>query len=221
MKLDSKTIQTVLDRFGIHDDASADYVIAHWRQAGDVYAHGGSMPDLEDVVRLETILGVRIGHDAYRRAAAATPDLGRWLDDGTRILRAAAGRIPDDYGVPFNWIRVRLDEWARTAPADDTARYTCAWEPGRPIRTERDIMRHWTEAELAQVVEDAYWDHPGGAAESREFYSRPEHITGDYEEWRDDLLSEGELERADTQEAAPPDAVPAIGEDRPPTCRNL
>ena len=212
MKLDSKTIQTVLDRFGIHDDASADYVIAHWRQAGDVYAHGGSMPDLEDVVRLETILGVRIGHDAY---------LGRWLDDGTRILRAAAGRIPDDYGVPFNWIRVRLDEWARTAPADDTARYTCAWEPGRPIRTERDIMRHWTEAELAQVVEDAYWDHPGGAAESREFYSRPEHITGDYEEWRDDLLSEGELERADTQEAAPPDAVPAIGEDRPPTRRNL
>lgn len=45
MRLNSESIETILERFDRRDDADADYVMAHWREAVDVYEHDGSMLD--------------------------------------------------------------------------------------------------------------------------------------------------------------------------------
>lgn len=60
MRLNSESIETILERFDRRDDADADYVMAHWRESVDVYEHDGSMLDLDNIVRLETVLGDRI-----------------------------------------------------------------------------------------------------------------------------------------------------------------
>lgn len=47
MRLNSESIETILERFDRRDDADADYVMAHWRESVDVYEHDGSMLDLD------------------------------------------------------------------------------------------------------------------------------------------------------------------------------
>lgn len=130
MRLNSESIETILERFDRRDDADADYVMAHWREAVDVYEHDGSMLDLDNIVRLETVLGDRIGYDAYRRVNSTMEDLGEWLEQGLLVREASDGarRTAGSGGVPLNWIRGRLDEWIRTAPIDAAARYT--WTAG-------------------------------------------------------------------------------------------
>lgn len=49
MRLNSESIETILERFDRRDDADADYVMAHWREAVDVYEHDGSMLDLDNM----------------------------------------------------------------------------------------------------------------------------------------------------------------------------
>ncbi|OSG88476.1 hypothetical protein B0487_1398 [Bifidobacterium adolescentis] len=153
MRLNSESIETILERFDRRDDADADYVMAHWREAVDVYEHDGSMLDLDNIVRLETVLGDRIGYDAYHRINSTMEDLGEWLEQGLLVREASDGarRTAGSGGVPLNWIRGRLDEWIRTAPIDADARYT--WTAGLADQSERDVMRVWAEDELAQVVE--------------------------------------------------------------------
>lgn len=73
-----------------------------------------------------------------------------------------------------------MDEWIRTAPIDADARYT--WTAGLADQSERDVMRVWAEDELAQVVEDHYWNFPGGRNSCMEFYSRPDFISESYVE---------------------------------------
>lgn len=46
---------------------------------GQLYEHDGSMLDLDNIVRLETVLGDRIGYDAYHRINSTMEDLGEWL----------------------------------------------------------------------------------------------------------------------------------------------
>lgn len=145
MRLNSESIETILERFDRRDDADADYVMAHWREAVDVYEHDGSMLDLDNIVRLETVLGDRIGYDAYRRVNSTMEDLGEWLEQGLLVREASDGarRTAGSGGVPLNWIRGRLDEWIRTAPIDAAARYT--WTAGLADQSERDVMRVWAE----------------------------------------------------------------------------
>ena len=204
MRLNSESIETILERFDRRDDADADYVMAHWREAVDVYEHDGSMLDLDNIVRLETVLGDRIGYDAYHRINSTMEDLGEWLEQGLLVREASDGarRTAGSGGVPLNWIRGRLDEWIRTAPIDADARYT--WTAGLADQSERDVMRVWAEDELAQVVEDHYWNFPGGRNSCMEFYSRPDFISESYVEWKAGLLSEGDLERTDRADTARP-----------------
>ena len=203
MRLNSESIETILERFDRRDDADADYVMAHWREAVDVYEHDGSMLDLDNIVRLETVLGDRIGYDAYHRINSTMEDLGEWLEQGLLVREASDGarRTAGSGGVPLNWIRGRLDEWIRTAPIDADARYT--WTAGLADQSERDVMRVWAEDELAQVVEDHYWNFPGGRNSCMEFYSRPDFISESYVEWKAGLLSEGDLERTDRADTDP------------------
>lgn len=209
MRLNSESIETILERFGRRDGADADYIMAHWEEASDVYEHDGSMLDLDNIVRLETVLGSKVGYDAYHRIDSATEDLEEWLEKGLLVREAADGgaRTSDSGGdIPLNWIRGRLDEWARTAPADDAASYT--WPSGPEVHSERDVMRVWAEGELTQVVEDHYWNFPGGRKSCVEFYSHPEFISESYVEWKAGLLSEGDLERTD------PTATDPLGDTR-------
>ena len=139
-------------------------------------------------------------------------DLGEWLEQGLLVREASDGarRTAGSGGVPLNWIRGRLDEWIRTAPIDADARYT--WTAGLADQSERDVMRVWAEDELAQVVEDHYWNFPGGRNSCMEFYSRPDFISESYVEWKAGLLSEGGLEgtdRADTDPLGDPRAFGA------------
>ena len=78
-------METVLARFGRHDGSDADYIAAHWDEAVDVYYHDGSMLDLDDIVRLETVLGVKVGYDAYHRINSEVDDLEDWLETGLTI----------------------------------------------------------------------------------------------------------------------------------------
>ena len=150
--------------------------MAHWREAVDVYEHDGSMLGLDNIVRLETILGDKVGYDAYHRINSATEYLGEWLEQGLLVREAADGarRTAGSGGVPLNWIRGRLDEWIRTAPVDPDARYT--WTAGLADQSERDVMRVWAEDELAQVVEDHYWNFPGGRDSCMEFFEPGLHL---------------------------------------------
>ena len=69
--------------------------MAHWREAVDVYEHDGSMLDLDNIVRLETVLGDRIGYDAYHRI--------NYLDERVRELeRLVAGMPQPDTDRPSN-----------------------------------------------------------------------------------------------------------------------
>lgn len=112
MRLNSESIETILERFDRRDDADADYIMAHWREAVDVYEHDGSMLGLDNIVRLETVLGDRIGYDAYHRINSTMEDLGEWLEQGLLVREASDGarRTAGSGGVPLNWIRGRLDE---------------------------------------------------------------------------------------------------------------
>lgn len=189
--------------------------MAHWREAVDVYEHDGSMLDLDNIVRLETVLGDRIGYDAYHRINSTMEDLGEWLEQGLLVREASDGarRTAGSGGVPLNWIRGRLDEWIRTAPIDADARYT--WTAGLADQSERDVMRVWAEDELAQVVEDHYWNFPGGRNGCMEFYSRPDFISESYVEWKAGLLSEGDLERTDRADTDPLGDPRAFGATTP------
>lgn len=139
MRLNSESIETILERFDRRDDADADYVMAHWREAVDVYEHDGSMLDLDNIVRLETVLGDRIGYDAYRRVNSTMEDLGEWLEQGLLVREASDGarRTAGSGGVPLNWIRGRLDEWIRTAPIDAARPLHVDGRAGGPVRTRR------------------------------------------------------------------------------------
>ncbi|WP_270292648.1 hypothetical protein [Bifidobacterium adolescentis] len=129
MRLNSESIETILERFDRRDDADADYVMAHWREAVDVYEHDGSA--------------------------------------------------------------------------------------GLADQSERDVMRVWAEDELAQVVEDHYWNFPGGRNSCMEFYSRPDFISESYVEWKAGLLSEGDLERTDRADTDPLGDPRAFGATTP------
>ena len=195
MRLNSESIETILERFDRRDDADADYVMAHWREAVDVYEHDGSMLDLDNIVRLETVLGDRIGYDAYHRINSTMEDLGEWLEQGLLVREASDGA-------------------RRTAaPIDADARYT--WTAGLADQSERDVMRVWAEDELAQVVEDHYWNFPGGRNSCMEFYSRPDFISESYVEWKAGLLSEGDLERTDRADTDPLGDPRAFGATTP------
>lgn len=182
MRLNSESIETILERFDRRDDADADYVMAHWREAVDVYEHDGSMLDLDNIVRLETVLGDRIGYDAYHRINSTMEDLGEWLEQGLLVREASDGA-------------------RRTAGLAD--------------QSERDVMRVWAEDELAQVVEDHYWNFPGGRNSCMEFYSRPDFISESYVEWKAGLLSEGDLERTDRADTDPLGDPRAFGATTP------
>lgn len=106
-----------------------------------------------------------------------------------------------------------MDEWIRTAPIDAAARYT--WTAGLADQSERDVMRVWAEDELAQVVEDHYWNFPGGRNSCMEFYSRPDFISESYVEWKAGLLSEGDLERTDRADTDPLGDPRAFGATTP------
>lgn len=106
-----------------------------------------------------------------------------------------------------------MDEWIRTAPIDADARYT--WTAGLADQSERDVMRVWAEDELAQVVEDHYWNFPGGRNSCMEFYSRPDFISESYVEWKAGLLSEGDLERTDRADTDPLGDPRAFGATMP------
>ena len=101
----------------------------------------------------------------------------------------------------------------RTAPIDADARYT--WTAGLADQSERDVMRVWAEDELAQVVEDHYWNFPGGRNSCMEFYSRPDFISESYVEWKAGLLSEGDLERTDRADTDPLGDPRAFGATTP------
>jgi hypothetical protein len=133
-----------------------------------------------------------------------------------KVIQAADADYRHDVisgGVPLNWIRGRLDEWIRTAPIDADARYT--WTAGLADQSERDVMRVWAEDELAQVVEDHYWNFPGGRNSCMEFYSRPDFISESYVEWKAGLLSEGDLERTDRADTDPLGDPRAFGATTP------
>lgn len=186
---------------------------------GDVYDRLGVgesvVRELDNIVRLETVLGDRIGYDAYHRINSTMEDLGEWLEQGLLVREASDGarRTAGSGGVPLNWIRGRLDEWIRTAPIDADARYT--WTAGLADQSERDVMRVWAEDELAQVVEDHYWNFPGGRNSCMEFYSRPDFISESYVEWKAGLLSEGDLERTDRADTDPLGDPRAFGATTP------
>ena len=93
------------------------------------------------------------------------------------------------------------------------ARYT--WTAGLADQSERDVMRVWAEDELAQVVEDHYWNFPGGRNSCMEFYSRPDFISESYVEWKAGLLSEGDLERTDRADTDPLGDPRAFGATTP------
>lgn len=76
-------------------------------------------------------------------------------------------------------------------------------------------MRVWAEDELAQVVEDHYWNFPGGRNSCMEFYSRPDFISESYVEWKAGLLSEGDLERTDRADTDPLGDPRAFGATTP------
>ena len=147
--------------------------------------------------------------DSSSKNLSNTPlpvQLVREASDGAR-------RTAGSGGVPLNWIRGRLDEWIRTAPIDADARYT--WTAGLADQSERDVMRVWAEDELAQVVEDHYWNFPGGRNSCMEFYSRPDFISESYVEWKAGLLSEGDLERTDRADTDPLGDPRAFGATTP------
>lgn len=78
-------METVLALFDRHNGSDSDYIAAHWRETVDVYRHGGSMLDLDNIVRLETIFGVKVNYDAYHRVDSEVDDLEDWLETGLTI----------------------------------------------------------------------------------------------------------------------------------------
>lgn len=108
-------------------------------------------------------------------------------------------------------IETILERFDRRDDAD--ARY--AWTAGLADQSERDIMRVWAEEELAQVVEDHYWNFPGGRDSCMEFYSSPDFISESYVEWKAGLLSEGDLERTDRADKDLLGSPRAFGENAP------
>lgn len=145
-------------------------------------------------------------------------NVARFIDQGGReaailsLLEAIETRYPmADPEDPVDVLDESLtgtDPYA--APIDADARYT--WTAGLADQSERDVMRVWAEDELAQVVEDHYWNFPGGRNSCMEFYSRPDFISESYVEWKAGLLSEGDLERttrADTDPLGDPRAFGA------------
>lgn len=210
MRLNSESIETILERFDRRDDADADYVMAHWREAVDVYEHDG---------RCSTSTTSSGSKPSSATESATTPTTGStplWKTSGngwSKACSCARRRTAGSGGVPLNWIRGRLDEWIRTAPIDADARYT--WTAGLADQSERDVMRVWAEDELAQVVEDHYWNFPGGRNSCMEFYSRPDFISESYVEWKAGLLSEGDLERTDRADTDPLGDPRAFGATTP------
>lgn len=73
------------------------------------------------------------------------------------------------------------------------------------------VMAHWRES----VVEDHYWNFPGGRNSCMEFYSRPDFISESYVEWKAGLLSEGDLERTDRADTDPLGDPRAFGATTP------
>ena len=78
-------METVLALFDRHDGSDSDYIAAHWQETVDVYRHGGSMLDLDNIVRLETIFGVKVDYDAYHRIDSEVDDLEDWLETGLTV----------------------------------------------------------------------------------------------------------------------------------------
>lgn len=78
-------MQAVLQRLDYRDESDAECIAAHWDEAVDVYHHGGSMLDLDNIVRLETVLGAKVGYDAYHRIDSEVDDLEDWLETGLAI----------------------------------------------------------------------------------------------------------------------------------------
>lgn len=79
------TMKDILEQFDRRDDMDADYIAAHWGEAVDVYWHGGSMLDLDNIVRLETVLGAKVGYDTYHRIDSEVDDLADWLETGLTV----------------------------------------------------------------------------------------------------------------------------------------
>lgn len=83
-------METVLALFDRHNGSDADYIADHWHETVDVYRHGGSMLDLDNIVRLETIFGVKVDYDAYHRVNSEVDDLEDWLETGL-VVREKMG----------------------------------------------------------------------------------------------------------------------------------
>ena len=134
MRLNSESIETILERFDRRDDADADYVMAHWRESVDVYEHDGSMLDLDNIVRLETVLGDRIGYDAYHRINSTMEDLGEWLEQGLLVREASDGEaiLPGHAYLPPGDRHLRVIR--------DGARWRCRIDDGAPVNRHRPAV---------------------------------------------------------------------------------
>ena len=214
MRLNSESIETILERFDRRDDADADYVMAHWREAVDVYEHDGSMLDLDNIVRLETVLGDRIGYDATTGSTPLWKTSGNGWSKACSCARRRTARV----GRPAPAASLSTgsaDDWTNGSEPRPSTPTPLHVDAGLADQSERDVMRVWAEDELAQVVEDHYWNFPGGRNSCMEFYSRPDFISESYVEWKAGLLSEGDLERTDRADTDPLGDPRAFGATTP------
>ena len=138
MRLNSESIEIILERFDRRDDADADYIMAHWREAVDVYEHDGSMLGLDNIVRLETVLGDRIGYDATTGSTPLWKTSGNGWSKACSCARRRMARV----GRPAPAASLSTgsaDDWTNGSeprPSTPTPLHVDG-RAGGPVRTRR------------------------------------------------------------------------------------
>lgn len=92
-------LEEILKQFDQHDDSNADYILEHWNAAVSVYDNGGSMLDLDNIVRLERLFGKEIDYKTYREINQTVGNLEEWMETALQVQE-----IVSDPMVP-------LDDW--------------------------------------------------------------------------------------------------------------
>ena len=92
-------LEEILKQFDQHDDSNADYILEHWNAAVSVYDNGGSMLDLDNIVRLERLFGKEIDYKTYREIDQTVGNLEEWMETALQVQE-----IVSDPMVP-------LDDW--------------------------------------------------------------------------------------------------------------
>mgnify|MGYP000072652619 CR=1 FL=1 len=214
MRLNSESIETILERFDRRDDADADYVMAHWREAVDVYEHDGSMLDLDNIVRLETVLGDRIGYDATTGSTPLWKTSGNGWSKACSCARRRTARV----GRPAPAASLSTgsaDDWTNgSEPRPSTPTPATRGRPG--WRTSPNATSCGLGGGRAGAGRRGpLLELPGGRNSCMEFYSRPDFISESYVEWKAGLLSEGDLERTDRADTDPLGDPRAFGATTP------